>query len=289
MSETEVVDTTETPDDDITAEVETLTQTPGEQQNARVKAALIAAKKGEKAAKKRIAELEPLAAGSAETTERLNTVQPIINAILSNPKLRAEALRIANGTSTSHATTEQPDADEDPDAAAYAEDAGFFLGDNTTPDVARARRVLNRLDARHGRQTDERIRPLAGVTLGQKADANIKAAMAETDDDGTPMATEASIREVAAQLPPQLLADPKVIDLVLNSAIGIDRRKKRTPKAPEEPMYLAPSSGRRAAPALSPEDRRALAAVGLTEEDMKKTTAKLEKAGGRAITLGGNS
>lgn len=275
----ETTETTETTDDpDIAAEVETLTQTPGEQQNARVKAALIAAKKGEKAARKRNAELEPLAARMAETDERLNTVQPIINAILSNPKLRAEALRIANGTSTSHTTTDQPTAEEDPDAAEFAEMQGYYLADQSTPDLARSRRVLTMLDKRNGRQTEAALRPLAGVTLGQKADSNIRAAMAEVDDDGTPLATAESIREVAAQLPPQLLADPKVVDLVLNSAIGIDRRKKRTPKAPDEPMYLAPAGGRRsAAPSISADERKVLDRLGLTEKDYTESSKKLQE------------
>jgi hypothetical protein len=155
----------------------------------------------------------------------------VIQAVMTNPKLRAEALRMAGGTHTSAATTEQPLPDDDPDASAIAEELNMYLADGVTPDVARGRRVLDTAGCTHGRVADERIRPLAGVTLDARAQANLSKAMAETDEDGTPMATEESIREVAAQLPAQLLADPKVVDLVLNSAIGIDRRKRRTPKA----------------------------------------------------------
>jgi hypothetical protein len=252
MSE-QAVETTEGPDEEIAAEVETLTQTPGEQQAERIKSALIAAKKGEKAAKKRISELEPIAARATEINNQLAQVQPVIQAVMTNPKLRAEALRMAGGTHASASTTEQPLPDDDPDASAIAEELNMYLADGVTPDVARGRRVLSRLDARTGRVADERIRPLAGVTLDARAQANLSKAMAETDDDGTPMATEESIREVAAQLPAQLLADPKVVDLVLNSAIGIDRRKHRTPKAATpEPLYFASAGTRRqAAPALS--------------------------------------
>jgi hypothetical protein len=280
MSEPEVT-STESDDASIEAEVAELTASPSDQQAAKIQAALIAAKKGEKAAKKRNAELEPLAARMAETDERLNTVQPIINAILSNPKLRAEALRIANGTSTSHSTTEQPTSDEDPDAAAFAEIQGYYLADNTTPDLTRARRALDILDKRHGRQTDERIRPLAGVTLGQKADSNIRAVIAQTDDDGVPLATEESIREVVAQFGNDgqaMLANPAIVNVVLESAIGRDKIKKRTPKPLAEPMYLAPAGGRRSAqPVISADEKKILDRLGLTEKDYAASSAQLEK------------
>ncbi len=251
--------------------------------------ALIAAKRDGKAAHKRVKELEPLAARAGEVDERLNRAQPVIDAILSSPKLRAEALRIAQGTRTSDGRTEQPTEDEDPDATAYAEDAGFYLADGQTPDVARARRVLTRLDQRHGRQTDERIRPLAGVTLTAKAEENLRRAAAETDDDGAPLATIESIRDVAGQLPAHLLADPKVVELVINSAIGIDRRKGRTPKAPEEPLYLErQSGGGRRGPAISAEERASLERLGISEKDYLASSKRLEEgvANRKGIALG---
>ena len=150
-------------DADLIAEVEDLVKPQADQDRDKVKAALIAAKRENRALAKKLKDVEPIAARAAELDDRLNRAQPIIDALVSNPKLRAEALRIAQGTRPSADSTEQPTGDEDPDAAGYAEDMGFYLADGVTPDAARARRVLNRLDSRHGRQTDERIRPLAGV------------------------------------------------------------------------------------------------------------------------------
>jgi hypothetical protein len=150
-----------TDDAAIAAEVAELTASPCRPAGREDPSALITAKKGERAAKKRNAELEPSPRAS-EIDERLNSAQPIINAILSNPKLRAEALRIASGTQHQpQVTTEQPTSDEDPDAAAFAEDAGFFLGDNVTPDVARARRVLD-IARQAARPADRRAHPPAG-------------------------------------------------------------------------------------------------------------------------------
>lgn len=289
MAEEDVTTTTTDDPDDaaIAAEVDTLTQSPADQQQDRVKSALIASKRSERAAQRRIKELEPLAASATDIGRQLDNVRPIINAVTANPKLLAEAMRIANGegTRTSTATAEQPDHDEE--AIGHAEDYGMYLGDGVTPDAARARRALNRIAGITGRQTDERIRPLAGVTLGQKAEANLREAAAEVDEDGIPFATLESIREVASQMPQQLLADPHVKTLVLNAAAGIDRRKKRTPKAPDEPLYLErQGGGRRQTPTYSAEERQAMAAVGLTEDDMKKTSAKIDKAGGKSVVFG---
>lgn len=252
--------------------------------------ALISAKKALKAATKAVKDLEPIAQRSREVDERLNRAQPIIDAIITNPKLRAEAMRIAQGTRASDDRTDQPNPDEDPDAASYAEDAGFYLADGQTPDVARARRVLTRLDARHGRQTDDRIRPLAGLTLNEKANQNMREVAAMTDADGTPLATRESIQEVAQQLPPHLLANPQVLELVINSAIGIDKRKGRSPKPVEDPVFMERnnSGGGRRDAAISPEEKKQLERLGLTEKDYAASSRRLEQgvANRRGIVLG---
>lgn len=249
--------------------------------------ALIAAKKDGKAARDRVKELEPIAASATEIGSKLNDAQPIINAILNNPKLRAEAMRISQGgTRTTADASDQPSADDDPDAAEFAELNNFYLADGMTLDVARGKRGLALLDRRSGRQTDERIRPLAGVTLGARANENIRAALSATDTEGNPWATRESIEEVVKQLPRELLADPQVADLILNNAIGIDRRKGRTPKAPDEPLFLERQGGggRQRETALTPFERRHLETSGISEKDYRASAAKL--ATGRSIELG---
>jgi hypothetical protein len=253
--------------------------------------ALMAAKKEANGLRSKVKELEPIAARATDVDARLSNAQPIIDAIVSNPKLRAEALRIAQGTRVSDDRTTQPDESDDPDAAAYAEDAGFYLSDGQTPDVARARRVLTRLDARHGKQTDDRIRPLAGVTLNQQAQVNLRNAAAQTDDNGVPYATQQSLDEVAKQLPAQLLADPNVVNLLLHTAIGMDRMKGRTPKAVDEPLYMAPAGGgrRSSEPVIDSATRSRLESLGLTEKEYTASAKKLEDGAQnrRGIVLGG--
>lgn len=239
--------------------------------------ALMGAKKEIKDLNKRVKDLEPVAAETAQVRDRLDKAQPFIDAIVNNPRMRAEVLRAVNGTRTSGDGTEQPQ--DDPEAVATAEDLNLYLPDGVTLDVARAQRINTRMDARSRRQADEAVRPLAGVALGSKADANIREALAMVDHDGVPLASAESIKEVAAQLPAHLLSNPQVMDLVINNAIGIDRRKGRTPKPLDEPLYMERNSGRRAsAPAISADERAMLARVGLTEKEYAESGKQLEHA-----------
>jgi hypothetical protein len=274
-------------DHDVEAEASAAAVDDGKGNKMVPVSALISAKKALKAATKAVKELEPIAQRSREVDERLNRAQPVIDAIINNPKLRAEALRISQGTNATADTRAAADPDDDPDASAMAEEFGFYRADGVTPDVERGRRILSRLDTRHGKQTDDRIRPLAGLTLNQKANENLRDAAQMTDPDGTPLATRESIDEVAKQLPAHLLANPQVLDLVINSAIGLDRRKGRTPKPVEEPLYFErQGSRRRAEPVVSAQEKATLERLGLTEADYKKSGERLEQSRGRSIVLG---
>lgn len=250
--------------------------------------ALIGSKKELKALRGRVKELEPVAARVSELDGKLSQAQPIINAVLANPKLMAEALRIAGGGAPSRETTVQPT--DDVDARDHAEDMGWYLGDGHTPDIARGRRVLDRQAKAVRQVAEEVVRPLGAVTLHDRAERNIQNAIRQTDDNGVPYATEQSIREVAARLPQNLLASPEVVELMLDNAAGVDRRNKRTPKAQEEPLFLE-SAGGRGRPrdaALDSDTRRMLERVGLTEAEYRAGGAKAETAAStrRGIVLG---
>lgn len=234
--------------------------------------ALIATKKEAKAMSRRVKELEAGAAETASLKERLAAAEPYVNALVSDPRLRAEALRIVRGGQPAQVT-----AQEDTEAQEYAELHGLYLSDGTTPDATKARKMIDWHDRRNRSQQEEAMRPLAGLALGQKAEANIREAMSMTDADGVPLATPESIREVAAQLPAHLLADQRVVDLVLNNAIGIDRRNRRTPKAPEEPLYLdTPHGRRRSEPSVDASTKGMLERLGLTEKDYHESGQALD-------------
>lgn len=290
----EIVDPEIGEDADIVAEVDELVKPDSEKDRDKVKAALIATKRELRASKRENATLKPIADRAASIDERLTNAQPYIDAIVNNPQLKAAALRAVNGTRTSSDTTAQPDATEDPDASDFAEDMGMYLPDGQTPDVARARRALTRLDQRHGKQTDERIRPLAGVTLNTKANENLRGVYGAVDDDGVPLATPESIKEVVDLMQGQahLMANPQVVDMLLNQAIGLDRRKGRTPKAPDEPLYLAPpGGGRRGGGDVLDADMRAFAAKhGISEKDAVASVESLSRGvqTRKGVTFGGS-
>ena len=256
--------------------------------------AMLRYKKEAKANARRVKELEPIAASATDINERLGKAQPIIDAILTNPRLRAEALRAVNGTRTSNEQTDQPQ--NDPDAEQFAEINNMYLPDGQTLDVARAQRSLALMDKRHGRQTDDKMRPLAGTVLGSRADQNVRAAIEATDDDGVPLASEASIRETVAMMGGDgayLLAKPEVVDMLLNNAIGLDRRKGRTPKAPEEPLYMAPAGGGRGrrTDVIDSDTRAILQRQGISEKDYLASSKRLEEgvANRKGIALGGKN
>lgn len=246
-------------------------------------------KKEAKALALRVKELEPIAARSQEIDARLVAAQPIIDAIVTNPKLRAEALRMAQGTRVSSEYTQQPEDDED--AKATAEEFGFYMNDGHTPDAARGRRVLDRMDKRTQQRVDAGIRPLAGATLSAKAEHNFRQAMSETDAHGVPLATPESIREVWGSLPPHLLADPSVVRLVVNNAIGEDRRNGRTPREQDEPLYMASAGSGRGnrENVISADEKEFLSRYGISEKDYAASNKRLEDGvnSRKGIQLGG--
>lgn len=280
------LDATANGDDDaaIAAEVAELTASPQDQQADKVKNALIAAKREKRDLARRVKELEPIAAQAQDIGGKLQKAQPIIDAVVSNPKLMAEALRIAGGGRPSSENTAQPTDDDE--AKGYAEDSGWYLADGVTPDTARARRVIDRQMKAIRQVAEEVVRPYAGVTLSDRAERLIAQALHQTDKDGVPIASEQSIREIASKIPQHMLADPQIINVVLRQAAGEDRMQGRTPKAPDEPLFLEPAGSRRRAEPTITVDKDTLARVGLTEDEFKRGAKALDGSGGKSVVLG---
>lgn len=287
MSE-EVVETPNPPDDVETEAAALAVEMSG---NRMVPlSALIGAKRELKTVRKELDDLKPVAARTKEIEEKLEAASPIIAAVQTNPRLMAEALRVVKGTPATSSRVEQPTEEDDPDAAETAETLGLFLADGS-PDLVRARKTLNILDKRHGRQTEERLRPLAGSVLGSRAEQNVARALSLTDDDGVPLATRESIEEAVKLLGgpnAPMLANPQVADLLVTVASGLDRRQKRTPKAPDEPVYLERQGGgrRASAPAIDATLQAALERTGIKTDDAVKSISRLEHIGRKGVELG---
>lgn len=242
--------------------------------------ALVGVKKQNRELSKKVKELEPVASRVTEIEQRLERAAPVINAVLTDPALAAAVQRKTN---PSAAKTEQPA--DDPDATEYADAMGWYT-ETGAVDVARAQRAIKIQEKIAERTSQKTVAPFANLSVGSAAERNITQAIGMTDNSGVPLATEESIREVAGTLPAHLLANPDVMDLVLNNAIGLDRRKGRTPKAVEEPLLLDSVSGRpRGLSVIDADTKRRINKLGLTEKDYQDTMKRMESAGTRGVRL----
>jgi hypothetical protein len=291
MSEADAQVSDEQKPDDVDTEASALAVEMGGNKMVPL-SALIGVKRELKARSKELDDMRPIAARATEIEEKLNLASPFINALNTSPQLRAEAARIVEGKPTS-ARVEQPTEQDDPDAVSLAEEMGLMLGDGVTPDVVKGRRLLNVLDKRHGRQTAEQLRPLAGSVLGSRAEQNVAFAMQQTRDDGAPLATRESIQEAVTMLGgpnAPLLANPQVADVLITMAVGIDGRKGRSPKVPDEPIYVERQGGRRVSrePVMDDGLKAALERTGVKIADAEASIGKLVHVGRRGVEFGGS-
>jgi hypothetical protein len=290
MSEEDVDPTAPVPEaeDDTDADVELAAEVSQDANgDKRVKlGTMLKYKKEARELGKKIKDYETRLARQQDIDDRLNEIAPKVNAILNNAKMKAEYLRMQSGTLA-------PPSDDDPEAQEWAEESGLYMPDGQTLNVTLARKQINRISAIAERKAGDTMRPWAALSMNDKADTNIQAAMNKRDPHGNLMATPESIQETIQAIGTQgkhLLANPDVVTLIVRTAAGIDREKGRSPKEPDEPLYIASAGGRsRNAPAIDAQTRAALKRMGLTDEEYQNSSKGLEDAArsGTAYILGG--
>lgn len=164
---------------------------------------------------KEIARLKPLA-------EEYQAVIPTVQALLQQQQLQARQQQ---------AQAQQNEADQE--ALAVAQDFGFETEDGK-PDVARARRVIDRINRTTGRQAQ------AAAAPANKAAAEANAAMVKeraykaTGPDGNLYATREAIDQVFSQIPVEALQNPDNVIAALVMARGLGG-PGQTPAS--EPVY----------------------------------------------------
>lgn len=185
----------------------------------------------------------------------------------------------------------QPQKTErDVEAEEVAEDLGLIAADGSL-DVNRARRYLDRQDQRNGKLVDQRVAPVANATASQIANGHRLALKSRRHEDGRPVASAESIDAVANVLPPELVANPNVAQIMELIAIGLDQKTGRTPKAPVARMYDEPwlSEGAGRGPGsrsvLTDEDKRFAKNLGLDEKTYAKQVEDLHNNGRRGVAL----
>lgn len=254
--------------------------------------ALIDAKKALKEANKALKTLEPQIQQFNQYKGQIEAAAPFLQQLQTmTPEQQAKAIAVAKGdTAQTRSTEPQPQDDE---AREMAEDLGLIDAHGNL-DVARGRRMLDRLDKRAATKVDATVRqhvqPLQDYTAQSAASVAYQRAIAAADPNtGIPFASKESIDEAFAALPPHLAANPNVQGTIIGSAMYLDRLKGRTPKAPVQAYHYAdpelslPPAGRRGPVGLSEADRALAAKTGLDEKTMTAAVTALNAGKGIAL------
>src|SRR5579862_6787674 len=168
----ETTDKVEPEDTELDTELASVAVDDGKGNKMVPLSALAGAKKESRASAKRVKELEAKEAEYGVLKQRLDSAQPIIDAIVNNPKLSAEARKIASGIKPTSDKVDQPDVHEDPDAVAYAETMDLYTKEGNL-DVVKARKALDVVTRVSGRMANEAVKPFAGMMLGSNAERNL--------------------------------------------------------------------------------------------------------------------
>lgn len=174
----------------------------------------------------------------------------------------------------------------DPDALEAALLMDFYKPDGT-PDADRGAKWLALQERRATRIADAQMAPIRQRSQQEQASANYQLARQVKDVNGE-VPSEASLRAIWQQMPPELVADPSVAGVMAALALGLDRLNgpKRGPMVPMPPPALVTeSSGGNpvAKPTLSPLEERIAADRGVSQTKWQENTRGYRP--GRAMTL----
>lgn len=211
---------------------------------------------------------------------QLQEVRPYVE------KLREPGVldRLKQGTHATPAAAEQPADDQE--AKDTAEDMGFYTTDGQL-DVARARRVLDRIETRNARRTQSEMAPLRQRTAEQAAQVMRSRVDTMRTKEGAPLASRESIDEVFGMVPPELQADPKTAFVMALAAAGMDMFTGRKSAAPApagreyaEPIYTEAPGGRRAGAGVSADLAALGKRVGLSDKELAAAANRQTGRGG---------
>lgn len=231
---------------------------------------LIRYRKEARDARKQLAEQAERLTWADGVDAKLREMAPTLEAIRNNPKLVEQ---VQQGTRPSAPTTLQPQ--DDVEAQEWAEENGLITAEGGL-DVARARRQLDKLDARAQKMAERTMGPMRQHTVNQVSDGHKQYAKTVTLKDGSKAASDESIEQAFAMLPPELTADKNVAALIPILAAGLDvftgrRAVKAAGVDYPEPIHTESSAGRRGPVALTPDLARLLERTGVSEKDYRST------------------
>lgn len=153
---------------------------------------------------------------------------------------------------------------EDLEALEWARDYDLYDAQGQ-PDVARAKRMIERID----RRADRKVAPIQQNAAQQRSDLHLQQALAARDDRGRPFARPETIRTLWSSMPPELTADPRVAQTLLQTARGQDfDYLAGLPQAPANPPIHSEAPGGALPPAesISEHEQRAARDRGVSEK-----------------------
>lgn len=249
-------------------------------------AELIKHRKAAKAANAKTAELSARLQQADQIAAQLEEVRPYVQQLRNMTPQAIEQLR--TGTAPTR-VTEQPA--DDTEAREVAEDLGLIDAQGAL-DVARARRVLNRIEKNAESKAQAAIGPVRQQAAAQQVEGLKAQAKAAQDKHGNPFASQESIDLAYRIVPPELATAEGVAPILLLVAAGLDKHSGRMPKSNQpqyaDPIYTEPAAGRRAPAALSADERAIAGKVGLSDKQFQTASDALAKAsagGRRGIAL----
>lgn len=223
-------------------------------------------KRAREAAEKKIRESEvaPLKAQAdraAQLEQALNAAKPYVDFLQARPELMKP-----------QAPTPEEDRISEDEAATFARDYELFAPTGQ-PDIARAKKIL----ARESRKTSEAARlaaqeavaPVRQTAAEQASRANFAQMAQRVNEQGEPLVDPKVLAEEWVALAPELTADSRVAQVVLEKAIGKMILSGQRPQKPQRaPVFTESPGGRQAGAGLTDLDKK----LGFSEKELKTLT-----------------
>lgn len=202
-----------------------------------------------------------------ELEQRYQQVQPLVDAIAADPTLlQLVTQRLSGGQP---AAPQGPSPQEVQQLTEFAQYLGLYDA-RGNPDLAAAQRVAAIIDARAQAAAQQATAPVQQTVVAGQA-ATVKQALIQAAaQQGISAET---IEQVAGLLPPHLLVEPGVPQLVLMVAAGKERFDGTARPPAEEPLYVETAGGRRAVAPLPANLQGVLRQHGLSDQDIAQAAA----------------
>jgi hypothetical protein len=225
----------------------------------------------------------PKAEDFAQLQQAYEDARPYVDFVRSNPTLM-----------TPPAPAPVP-PESDPQLVELARTMELYDPNTGLPDTKRAQAIRDMTRREAEAIAEARLAPVRETSQESAATENIKRLMADAAAQGSPIEAPyllQAVQSITATMPKaeamRLLSDPRVVDVVGLTALGLQARQKRpasvAPAAPERPaLYTEGAGGVRPEVPMSDGSRRLAKLTGRSEKDWVESAKRYVP--GRANSL----